>query len=546
LKKLLLPLVVILVLASILVGCGEPSPTPQPTPTPTPTTPATSTPTPKPTPTPTPTPTKVNKYGGTLRVIEVVAPGAPLGAEWEGNLGTYNTQQWVLERLLREQKDGTMKGELAETFDVVTTGNVSVTFHMRKGVTFHDGSPWNAEAAAWNLKMYKEGNMFGGTTNFWKSWEILDEFTLKVNYTTWSNHLIRSWENYFIVSPTAYEDNGIEWMRTNMVGTGPFMQQDYQKDVSFTAVKNPNYWRKDADGDKLPYLDKVQLLYVADETQRENLMKSGGAEILTSSTKQASRFKDTDFVLITRSGGCTMLAPDSKHADSPYSDINVRLAVEYAIDREALAASFGYGFDKAAYQMASSAVAAYDSTLVKRMFNLDTAKSYLAKAKAEWADGFDTTIFVAPGVNRDPAVAIQAMLAKININVELQYPEPAAWQSITTQEAKVNSLIYIPLAEFSNYNTTLNVFFSLAGFYLPSLQRADNYNDLFAQSLAAPAPDPVILKQISNAFYNHSTIIPLVYATAVYIQTPSVQESRITEFGSMVMALDYSGVWLKK
>jgi peptide/nickel transport system substrate-binding protein len=485
------------------------------------------------------------KYGGTLRVIETLAPGAPLGAEWEGNLGTYNTQQWVMERLLREQKDGSMNGELAQTYDVDTTnGSVNVIFHLRKNVKFHDGSPWNAAAAAWNLDMYKKGNMFGGTTNYWKSWEIIDDNTLKVNYTSWSNHLIRSWENYFFVSPTAYQVHGVEWLRTNMVGTGPFIQTDFQKDVSFTALRNPEYWQSDTDGNRLPYLDKVQLLYVADETQRENLMKSGGAEILTSSTKQASRFDSTEWNIITRSAGPTMLVPDSKNADSPYSDINVRLAVEYAIDREAIAKSFGYGFDTAAYQLASPAAPAYDSAIKPRMFNVDTAKSYLAKSS--YASGFDTTIFVNPGINRDPIIAIQAMLAKIGINADLQFPEPAAWQSITTTAAKVNSLIYIPVAEFSNYNTTLNVFFSMAGFYLPSVLRPANYTTLFAASLAAPRPDPVIFKQISNAFYDNSTITPLVYGTSVYVLSNRVKDSKITEFGSMVMALDYARVWVTK
>ncbi len=521
-KKFIVALVILLVMATILAGCGGKTTTPSATPTPT-----------------------LDKFGGTLRMIEALAPGAPLGAEWEGNLGTYNTQQWVLERLLREQKDGSMTGELAETWDVVTTGNVSVTFHLRKNVTFHDGSPWNADAAAWNLKMYKDGKMFGGTTNYWASWDVIDQYTLRVNYTAWSNHLIRSWENYFMVSPTAYNVHGVEWMRTNMVGTGPFMQSDYQKDVSFTGVRNPNYWRTDAaTGKKLPYLDSVQLLYVADETQRENLMKSGGAEILTSSTKQASRFSATDYNIIARSNGNTMIVPDSKHADSPFSDINVRLAVEYAIDRVGIANSFGYGFDKPAYQIASPAVAAYDANLAPRVFDLAKAQEYLNKSK--FASGFDTTMFVAPGVNRDPAVAIQAQLKKININVDLQYPEPAAWQSITTQEAKVNSLIYIPMAEFSNYNTTLNVFFSLAGFYLPSLKRADTYADLFKSSLAAPAPDPVILKKISDAFYNDCTVVPTIYGTTVYVQSLKVMDSKITQFGSMLVAMDYSGVWLKK
>jgi peptide/nickel transport system substrate-binding protein len=524
LKRFIIPLAILLILASILAGCGEPAAT---TPSPT-------------------TPTAVNKFGGTLRIIEIAAPGAPLGAEWEGNLGTYNTQQWVMERLLKEQIDGTMKGELAETWDVVNTGNVSVTFHLRQGVTFHDGTPWNADALAWNLNMYKTTGMYTATTNYWASWDKLGEYTLRVNYTKWSNHLLRSWENYFMASPTAYDVHGIEWMRTNMVGTGAFMQSDYQKDVSLTAVRNPNYWQKDADGNKLPYLDGVKLLYVADETQRENLMKSGGAEMLNSSTKQAARFKDVaGFTILNRSAGPNMLAPDSKNADSPYSDLNVRLAVEYAIDREALATSFGYGYDKPAYQMSSPSSKAYDSNLQPRLFNLDTARHYLSQAKAEWADGFDTTIYVGPGANRDPVIAIQAMLAKININVDLQFPEPAAWQATTTQPAPVSSLISLPINEWSNYNTTLNVFFSGLGFYLPSNQKPAGYVDLFNASLAAPAPDPVILKQISDAFYNDCTIFPTVYSTFVFVVTPNLQDSGLLTYGTF-NAWDYAKVWLKK
>jgi hypothetical protein len=106
--------------------------------------------------------------------------------------------------------------------------------------------------------------------------------------------------------------------------------------------------------------------------------------------------------------------------------------------------------------------------------------------------------------------------------------------------------LYIAFPEFSNYNTTLNVIFSLAGFYYPSVLRPDTYTDLFKQSLAAPSPDGVILKKIADAFFDTASFCPLVYATAIYIQTLNVMDSKITQFGSMVVAMDYSGVWLKK
>jgi ABC-type transport system substrate-binding protein len=402
----------------------------------------------------------------------------------------------------------------------------------------------NAAAIAWNLDMYKKTAMFTATTNFWKSWDIIDDYTIRVNFTQWRNTLMRAWENYFFVSPSAYTKNGIEWMRTHMVGTGPFMQTDYQKDVSISFVKNPNYWQRDDQGNLLPYLDKVQLLYVADETTRENLMKTGGGEMLNSSTKQAGRFNDTSkYTIVTKSGGPTMLVPDSKNADSPYAKLQVRLAVELAIDRVALSQNFGYGFDKPAFQLSSSNTKAYDPAIIPRSYDEATAKDYLKQAG--YPNGFDTTIYVAPGSTKEPVVAIQQYLAKVGIKATLEYPQPAAWQAITTQPTKVNSLVYIPLNEWSNYNTTLNVFFSGLGFYLPSNKKPDGYAQMFDNSLNAPTVDPALLKIIADAFFVDCTIIPLVYSTFVFVLTPNVMDSGLTKYG-MQNEWDYSHTWLKK
>ena len=102
--------------------------------------------------------------------------------------------------------------------------------------------------------------MFGSTTNYWTSWDIIDDYTIRVNFSQYLNTLMRSWENYFFVSPTAYEKNGIEWVRTHMVGTAAFSQTQFLRDVSTTLVRNPVYWQQGK-----PYLDKVEILYVVDQ-----------------------------------------------------------------------------------------------------------------------------------------------------------------------------------------------------------------------------------------------------------------------------------------
>ena len=548
-KKLIIPVVVILVLAFILTSCGggtsaPPSSTAPQTTAPVTSYPGTTTSLPistSPGSSSTPVSSPASKYGGTLRIIEVSAPGAPIGAEWEGNLGTYNTQQWCLERLLKEKLDGTMQPELAESWEVTSTGDSpNILFHLRKGVKFHDGTDFNAKAVAWNLDIFKRTGMFTATTNFWKSWDVIDDYTIRVNFTSWRNTLLRAWENYFFVSPTAYEKNGIEWMRTHMVGTGPFMQTDYKRDVSMTAVRFNDYWDKGK-----PYLDGVILYYVADELTREALMKSGGAEMLNATAKQAQRFQGTDFKILIRNSGPSALFPDSKNADSPWSNIKVRMAAEYAIDKESLAKTFGYGLGSPAYQMSSSATMAYDPALESQYRKYDPAKAKQLLAEAGYPNGFKTKILVNPGLDRDPVVAIQAYFAKVGIQAELEFPEPASWQAITTQPAKVNSLIYMPINEWSNYNTTLNVFFSDLGFYLPSLKKPEGWSVLFNKSLSAPAPDRELLKQVGDAFFNEAIFIPLVYGTFVYILTPNVQDSGLTRFGTS-NAWDYANVWLSK
>jgi peptide/nickel transport system substrate-binding protein len=278
LKKLLIPLVFLLVCVILITGCSSaatttatttPAATTSTTAAPGTTTPVTTTPgktTPAGTPTATPTTTtpaaSANPQGGVLRIIEPVSPGTPIGAPWETSGESVRTQQISLQALLREELDGSMTYMLSTAYTIVTDpANPSITFTLRKGVKFQDGTDFNAQAVKFNLDKFKEGGMVAGTTNYWKSVEVVDDYTVRINYTEYRNTLLRSMgDAFFMVSPTAFQKNGIDWMRWNMVGTGPFVQKDFQRDVLTKVTRNTNYW----DPGK-PSLDEVQYLYVADE-----------------------------------------------------------------------------------------------------------------------------------------------------------------------------------------------------------------------------------------------------------------------------------------
>src|SRR3990172_810528 len=98
------------------------------------------------------TPSGSPKYGGTLTVAEPIFPGLPLGYPLERGFAEVIFQQPCLEPLLQQNIDGSFVARLATDWTVAADGS-SVTFKLRKGVKFHDGSDFNAQAVKWNFDL---------------------------------------------------------------------------------------------------------------------------------------------------------------------------------------------------------------------------------------------------------------------------------------------------------------------------------------------------------------------------------------------------------
>lgn len=83
---------------------------------------------------------------------------------------------------MAERLDGSMGPAMATSWDIVNDPtNPSLTFHLVKGAKFHDGSDLNAQAVKFNLQMYQQDKMYVSTTNYWKSFDVIDDYTLRVN-----------------------------------------------------------------------------------------------------------------------------------------------------------------------------------------------------------------------------------------------------------------------------------------------------------------------------------------------------------------------------
>jgi ABC-type transport system substrate-binding protein len=199
---------------------------------------------------------------------------------------------------------------------------------------------------------------------------------------------------------------------------------------------------------------------------------------------------------------------------------------------------------------------ANDPALASQYRKYDVDKSKQLLADAGYPNGFKTTLYIEPnwaaGNGRDIAVSVQANWAKVGIIVDLQFHQSGAWQVMSTalQAPKVSSLLAQPFGEWRNFNTSLNVFFPKAdgGFYYQFTQKPGGqaaWDALKDKSLQAPAPDPVILKDIGDKFFADVTVFPLFYAAFIYVVNPKLQDAQVLGYGT-VQALDYPNIWLSK
>jgi peptide/nickel transport system substrate-binding protein len=407
-KKFLYMTLVLLVVALTVISCNGNTPAAS-------TTQSTST---SKTTSPTTTTTTVAspKYGGEMVLVSNFSPGSPIGWPAEARGETSMNNQLCMETLLHENLDGSIIPWLAKSY-VIADDKSSITFQLQEGVKFHDGTDFNADAVKFNYDALLESGSSVG--QYWDTVEVLSTYSVRVKLKAWTNFTIRLFVGApNIISPTAYREKGLDYVRWNPVGTGPFVFESYQTGDSFKVKRFDNYWQKGK-----PYLDAVTIRYVSDETTQVTMMQAGEIDALKCELGTvAANLLSLGFTVKTQVQGATFLMPDAVSADSYFKDEKVRQALAYGIDVVTLAA-MGEGMWKPVYQVAPRDNAAYDPNF-KPLYTHDVAKAKQLLAEAGHPAGFECTLTIAPfGITRDVAAVVQSQLAEIGITTTLEFPD---------------------------------------------------------------------------------------------------------------------------
>ena len=176
------------------------------------------------------------------------------------------------------------------------------------------------------------------------------------------------------------------------------------------------------------------------------MAKSGEVDLIvnTFSGKQLADYKNMGWRTNFFYDANEVWAPDSAHADSPWSKLEVRQAAEYAVDRATIAEKFGYGYLQAPNQIPPRSTTAYDPNFAGGR-TYDPAKAKELLAQAGYPNGFKTSLIVWQGGNRDIALAEQAYLAAVGIQADVQFADLGKWSSyIGPQGTYHNALLEGP------------------------------------------------------------------------------------------------------
>ncbi len=408
-KIILVSLSLLIVIALIIGGCSSPTKTTAPATQSTTATTTTAQPT---------QPTTVQPVkGGTLRIIRGALPKV-LGYPPEFAPADSIAALPVLERLCEWDAAGHSIPVLATKWDIDTAA-MTITWHLRQGVKFHDGTDFNAETVRWNFQQGIDTKSLTGFQHI-KSLEVLSPYSIKMTMSTFTTMMIVNYGWRVQISPTAFEKAGggdieksKEWARMNPVGTGPFMVTQFKRDDMMRYERNPNYWRPG-----MPYLDAMEVRLITDTMTASATMEAKQADCWDDVSAVQNIMDLTAKGLKTNWGPGMFfsLLPNSSNATSPTAKKEVREAIEYAIDRPALANMIGQGKFEPFTQMAPKKFPGYNEGYNPRPYNPDKAKQLLAAAG--YPTGFKTKILTT-SAGQDACTAIKAYLAAVGIDATI-------------------------------------------------------------------------------------------------------------------------------
>lgn len=290
---------------------------------------------------------KVLRIGMTASDIPTTTGMPNNGFEGMRFLGFPAFEGLILFDLSKSDQLATLRPGLAEKWEQAPDDKKTWIFTLRKGVKFHDGTDFNADAVIWNLERIfnKDSPQFeAAATGIMRSrvpilasYKKIDDYTVALTTTTVASYFPWMVPYMLNTSPASWDKAGKDWAKVAMLpaaGTGPFKISKVVPRQSVTMVRNDDYW----DAGRKPKVDSVVLLPIPEANTRLAALRSGRVDwIEVPPPDGIPSLKQAGYVISTNS--YPHVWPwfyNIGAANSPFKDVRVRQALNYCVDRDGL------------------------------------------------------------------------------------------------------------------------------------------------------------------------------------------------------------------
>jgi peptide/nickel transport system substrate-binding protein len=435
--------------------------------------------------------------------------------------GDWKIYNLMFDPLMRVDENGQPIPALATSYERIDP--TTWRFHLREGVTFHNGEEFDAQdvKATWDYDLNPDNNYMNySRVKFITEVKVVDKYTVDFITDGEPNAAFFVPFTVFFIRPDEYFAKvGLEGFQEAPVGTGPFKFVEWQRDEYILFEGFKDYWGG------APKLDTVRLVFMPEEATRMAALEAGEIDAAERiGPEQIGRLEEKGFVvqpiLIGRAEEIFM--GQDKTRPEPLRDKRVRQAMYYAIDVDAIVDGLSLGYArKMEGQVVGPDAVGYDPNIKAYPYDPDKAKALLAEAG--YADGFDIRVPFSPRGFRSQEVfeSVCAYWAQVGINCDIEIMEFSVWaQPYLKGEAEGI------FSQATNYMPSLDIDYILGTLDVRYCWQAPEYLELLHEERAALDPDEreQVLWKIAEYLHDELPIIPLFQIPDIWCLSPKVHD----------------------
>jgi peptide/nickel transport system substrate-binding protein/glutathione transport system substrate-binding protein len=461
------------------------------------------------------------KKGGTLRISMPYNP-ASIDPMTGRNLPDFNVLYSVFDALIDfEPATLELRPGLAKSWKF--TDPKTLVLDLVEGVTFHDGTPFNAEAVKFNLERYKTDQRSNVKADLGSMEKVEitgpSQITLRLSKPNAGLPVILTNRVGCMVSPKSIQEKGPNVDRTP-VGTGPLKFVSWQDNDSIKVVRNENYWKKN-----LPYLDGITFRIINELNTAARTAIVGEADaVLNMQATQKSVAERSPNVSVKVGPSLIFYGAFLNYGRPPLDDVRVRQALNYAINRDEISKVITLGLGEASSAILPKVHWAQDpATANFYTHDIDKAKSLLAAAGHP--NGIDIDAFGwsdQTAMQRQELIISQLAKAGIRIKLTPASPGPAMQSALIERKG---AMLFSPTGGYPDPSQFYDALFAKEALRNAGKVELPGYRELADATMTAadqPARKAAFAK-LQKFVIEQALQLPQFIAPSIIIMGPKVQ-----------------------